>query len=95
MKLTFDQHGWLEGEIPENCVKECHHQGACDADVERWVKELNFQVPRDKAVDYLVEFGAWDRDELNAMSDKDLAEKVLWIACGDIQEQGEWFGLVH
>jgi hypothetical protein len=56
---------------------------------------LNFTVPRQKAIDYLKEYGAWEVEEMNEWTDEELAEKVLWIACGDISEQGEWLGLVH
>lgn len=90
----FDENGWLLKELPKECVKDCHHSGACDADVEHWQKELGFLVPREKAVEWLLEYGAWTRVELAAKTDEELAQVVLWLACGDIQEQGEWFGLV-
>ena len=81
--------------IPEDCVVDCSHSGSCDADVAAWRAELGFTVPRELAIPWLAEFGAWDRSELEAEDDDALAERVLWIACDDISEHGDWFGLVH
>ncbi len=88
----FDEQGYLVGELPQDCVDQCSHSGQCVDDVRFWLKELDFQVPRDKAIVYLRGFGAWD--DLEDMTDEDLAEKVLWIACGNIHDQGEWLGLI-
>ncbi len=101
--ITFEpKYGWLaSGQFPANCIAECSASGQVAPAVEYWVKKLNFQVPREHAIKYLKEFGAWPLKSdaydtgLEDMSDSDLAEKVLWLACGDIKEQGEWLGLVH
>lgn len=98
----FNEYGHFTGELPEECVRNCTVPGqdASEA-VEYWRKRLGFTVPREKAIQYLHEFGAWllESDEydkgLNEMADDELADKVLWIACGDVRENGEWFGLVH
>ncbi len=42
---------------------------------------------------YLGEFGAWD--DLESAEIDTLANRVLWTACCDIAEQGEWGGLCH
>lgn len=91
----FDEYGWVQKEIPQPAVEACYHSGQCQGDVEHWRKVLNFTVPRQKAIDYLEGYGAWEVEEMNAWSEEELAEKVLWIACGDISEQGEWLGIVH
>ena len=91
----FDERGNLLREIPKEAAEDCSHSGDCGADVESWVRELNFEVPRDLAIKWLRDFGAWDDEELAATSDSDLAERVFWLACGDINEQGEWFGLMR
>ena len=90
----FDKHGWFNGSIPEEAVEECT-RGGQDAiePVKKWVVQLGFKVPRDLAIKYLKEFGAWD--DLESESDDELANKVFWIACSDINEQGDWQGLVH
>lgn len=89
----FDQYGNLVRDIPQLCIAECSHAGACDADVERWQKILGFNVPRQMAINYLAEFGAWSRSELNEKLTVDISQIVLWSACCDIRESGEWFGL--
>lgn len=91
----FDTYGNFHGELPADCVRDCSHAGQCDADVAFWRAQLDFQVPRDLAIAYLAEFGAWERADLMAKGDDDLADIVLWIACGDLRESGEWFGLIH
>jgi len=104
----FDEHGWILKDIPEECIESCSHQGACDNDVEYWQEKLQFEVPRQMAIDYLREFGAWTVEELNEKNDTELAQIVLWLACGDTKEiryqdakDGEeveeytWPGLVH
>lgn len=91
----FNQYGYFVGEFPEDCVVECSAAGEVKGAVEYWTGKLGFEVPRERAINYLAEFGAWSHAELNEMNDTDLAEKVLWLACCDIKENGEWFGLVH
>lgn len=95
----FNEYGHFTGHLPDDCVTACSHAGRCDDDVEYWRKRLNFTVPRDKAISHLAEYGAWPKETneydegLRDMSDEELAEKVLWLACGDIEEQGEWSGM--
>lgn len=91
----FDQYGNFNGTIPSDCVRDCSHPGPCDTEVKEWSKVLGFNVPRTLAINYLVEFGAWTRSELNEKLTSDLSEIVLWIACSDIKEEGEWLGLIH
>lgn len=97
----FDECGWFVGDLPDECVADCSASGDVTALVYLWLDRLSFVVPRSKAIAYLKEFGAWpvESDEydkgLNDMTDTELAAKVLWIACGDIAEQGEWLGLNH
>lgn len=92
----FNEYGHYIGKaFPKACVEACSHAGECFPDVERWQRKLGFDVPRDLAITYLREFGAWHIDELNEMTDVELAQKVFWIACCDIKENGEWFGLCH
>lgn len=95
--ITFHpKYGSIQsGKFPPDCVAACSASGSVDDAVEYWRSELNFEVPRELAIDYLGEFGAWDGEELGAMTDEELAEKILWIACCDISEQGEWLGLCH
>lgn len=91
----FDESGWSLKEIPEECVEDICHPGPADEAAEEWVERLGFEVPREKAIEYLREYGAWDKEELEAKSDKDLAITCLWLGAWDTKENGEWFGLVH
>ena len=93
--VWFNEHGEMVRNLPLDAVASCHHLGSCDADVAHWRARLGFEVPRDLAINWLREFGAWSEEELAAEPDDTLAERVLWIAAGDIQESGEFLGLVH
>jgi hypothetical protein len=74
-----------------------------------WRKKLDFEVPRKRAIDYLFDTGGWSFEDLDELTDDEIAEKILWIACCDINERQEnpedwngdnpegtwWFGMVY
>jgi hypothetical protein len=97
--ISFDpKYGWLvSGCFPGDCIAECSGSGSVDEPVEWWRKALKFaealEPVRALAERYLREFGAWD--DLETASIETLADRILWTACCDIREQGEWLGLVH
>jgi hypothetical protein len=93
--ITFDaEYGWLaSGQFPKECIEDCSASGSVDVAVDYWQRRLNFNPPRHLMVRYLKEYGAWE--DLHTTDDDTLARRVLWTACCDIREQGEWFGLVH
>lgn len=77
----------FEFEMPEESIRDCSHQGACDEDVEFWAKKI--QRPNDitpeKLAKELKEYGAWDDTEL---SDDDANwRRIIWIAAGNIKEE--------
>jgi hypothetical protein len=88
----FNEYGHFTGKIPDQCVEDCTIPGF-DATccVREWVEDLGFTVPQGLARAYLEEFGS----ALHIGTDSEITERVLWIACGDIKENGEWLGLVH
>jgi len=93
--ITFHpKYGHLaSGRFPADCIESCAASGDCTEAVEYWQSRLNFNPPRDLMERYLKEYGAWD--DLQTASDDTLAQRILWIACCDIREQGEWSGLNH
>lgn len=91
----FSNSGEFIGEFPEDCVLDCSAAGDVLESVNYWINKLQFEVPREQAVKWLKETGAWDAEELDEMSGEELARKVLWLACCDIKENGEWFGLIN
>lgn len=76
-------------------VNACSGPGPVDREVKFWRRRLDFKVPREKAIQYLKEYGAWSKEELDAQDDEKISEKVLWLACNDIKEEGRWYGLNH
>ena len=73
-------------DIPRDAIEDMAHPGDCEPDVRRWRAELGFTVDRAGAIDCLEAYGAWERPELEAMDDEDLAIRCLWIAANDFQE---------
>lgn len=88
-----DDNGYYTGGIPDEALKECSAQGSVDPGVEYWRTTLGFTVPRDLAIRYLREFGAWD--DLDTVDQETLDRRVLWMACCDLKESGDWMGAVH
>ncbi len=82
----FDSYGNLKQKISQDCINDCTHAGDCTNDVQHWLKQLNFIVPADMARKYLQEFGAWD--DLDDCSQELLNERVLWVMCGELKEEG-------
>ena len=75
--------------LPAECIVACSGSGKKDDEVAYWVDELKFDAnfPRERAIKYLKEFGAWSEDELKAKTDTELAQIVLWVFCGNLYEE--------
>ena len=103
--IWFTDHGLFLAYLPEACIQECDDAGDVEPAVKKWRDLLDFRVPREKAIEYLAEFGAWTDQELSNMTDNELAERCLWHACGQIVSDrkcvdsdvthANWVGLVH
>ena len=68
--------------VPSDCIADCAASGDVEPAVSYWVDELNVTVNRDRATRYLLGFGAWDQSELDAMTDRGIAMRILWLASG-------------
>lgn len=91
----FNEYGYYIGKrIPVRCVRECTRGGqdASEA-VAFWVKKLDFDVPRQMAIDYLARTGGWTREELADAPQGDINARVLWLACHDMNEEGVYLGV--
>lgn len=89
----FNEYGYYTGEqFPTECIHDCSH-GQVDSAVKYWRVKLEFTVPEDLTKRYLRSTGGWSAEELADFDSDRLAETVLWLACCDIRESGEWFGL--
>jgi len=82
---TFNR---FEFEMPEEAVRDCHHQGQCDEDVAYWQGKIDLTHISDADLKAeLKEYGAWEGTELN--NRKVNEERIIWIAAGNIQEEKE------
>jgi hypothetical protein len=95
-KPWFDEHGWMQKRVPRECIAECSAVGDVDESVHFWRAKLHFDVPRELAIAWLREFGAWTAEELATTSDETLAERCLWLMCCDAREnKRQPDGLIH
>lgn len=79
------------GQLPQECIDDCTRPGEdAGAAVEHWLDELGLTVDRLGAIACLKGYGAWEREELEASSDTELAGRILWLACGDFKEFQYW-----
>lgn len=83
--------GRIELNLSADHAARGYHSGQCDADILalKQLPEISSQLlALDAGIvrDYLREFGAWDSSELADHADN--LERLLWIACGDIVDNG-------
>lgn len=83
MKLA--QFNRFEIELPNEAVRDCHHRGACDADVDFWEPRIEIKVAPDLIKAELAEYGAWDESELQ--DEKQNKKRLIWLAAAQIQEE--------
>lgn len=76
-------------DLPIRCIAECSQAG----NVEAWRQKLTFTVDQSRARHCLQGYGAWCAQEIAAMSDDDVADRILWLACCDFKEGGDLFVL--
>jgi hypothetical protein len=85
-KQFFDECAILDySTIPEKCIEDCS-QGGRDATpyCEDWLDRLGFSVSQELARKALKGDGAWD--DLETASDREIALRVLWLACTNKRE---------
>ena len=74
-------------DLPTEAVANCHHQGACDADVEAWAPKIARppECTAEALAAELREYGAWDDEE--RADDAANWHRIIWIAAGNIQDE--------
>lgn len=82
--------GRIELNITKAQAAGAAHQGQCDSDVlalslEAKIKRQLSAVPADDLRDELRYYGAWDEEELQDHAQN--LQRLLWLACGDINEE--------
>jgi len=74
---------WTRRNTPRNFVRDCYHQGACDADIESYkdrfyIEEKDYDFFRKRLDAYGID-REWDYPSVLAYT--------LWMMAGDIQEE--------
>ena len=67
-------------DLPQDCIDDCSAQGSVDAAVTHWRETLGFTVDRAAAMNSIAASGSHDLDEIEAMDDDQLADRILWDA---------------
>jgi hypothetical protein len=91
MKLTIKPNGVTE--LPQDWIDSLPSWGACDNamfDIMEWNK---VDCDRSAAIQYLVNIGFSEREDLELEDDYTLTKHVLWIALLDCRENKstEWY----
>ena len=85
-KFKYGYFYGKEFKIPSEAVSDCTQRGANDEAVAYWQPKIAMNDwTRGEKILGLKECGGWTKEELDAMSDNDLEEKILWITCHDIK----------
>lgn len=74
-------------ELTDDQVDQAYHQGQCYSDCKDLMNELSsLNIDRELMISELLEYGAWDNEELNDLDDNELEIKLVWLAAGNIKE---------
>jgi len=86
--FTYAGFNNFELEIPKEAVADCSHQGQCDEDVDFWAPRITRpeSITPELLRRELKGYGAWDEDEL--MNDEDNWKRIIWLAAGQIKDEG-------
>ena len=82
-----------KSDLPEECIKDCSAQGSVDDAVDYWVDQVKLTCTRKEMIQGLKAYGNWTKEELEELDDRELKEKVLWLACCDFKEGNDSFSL--
>ena len=85
--IVWAQFNRFEVGLTPEAVRDCSHQGQCDADVECWAPKISRSdrcTPEALRAE-LKEYGAWDAEEL--ADDEQNWRRIVWLAAGNIQEE--------
>ena len=85
----FEAKKGYEIEFTEDQIFKAYHQGDCTRDATEVSKELELNIPRSELITGLKYYGAWEAEELKAMSTEELKIKVTWLLAGQLFDEIE------
>lgn len=92
-KFFYKNGQYKSGSIPNHIIEDCSASGQV-ADIVHWAAiEIEFDCDMEQAKNYLRDFGAWSDAELSDHQEN--IERVLWLACCELGESGDWLGLIN
>ena len=85
--MKIAQFNRFEVELPDEAVRDCYHQGACDTDVDFWEPKIKIKASATLIKAELREYGAWDKSELKDRTQN--KKRIIWLAAAQVQEDEE------
>jgi hypothetical protein len=63
------------------------HQGDCEKDATDVANEIDgLGIPREGMIEGLEEYGAWEREDLEEKTDRELESIIVWLIASDVRE---------
>lgn len=73
-------------DLPIECIQACSQSGQVYEYVHYWCQKLDLSVNTSAAKRCLKGYGAWTQEELDRLTNEEIAEKILWLACGNFAD---------
>ena len=91
MKLTIKHNDFTE--LPQHWIDSLPSWGACDNAMAEIMEWNTVECDRSAAIQYLVDIGFAEREDLEQEDDYTLTQRVLWVALLDCRdnESTNWY----
>jgi len=82
-KIVWCYFHHSEFNVPLECAQDLSAQGSVDDAADYWAKEIPLDFSREVKIKGLLEYGAWNREELEELDDHELNMKILFVSIPD------------
>jgi hypothetical protein len=92
--------GGFDITLPQYVIDNLTTPGDKTALAERYADEANRtslfydRISRDTTIELIAAYGAWTREEMSEMSNKELYSILIWIVAGNAKEDGTTTGYI-
>jgi len=73
-----------ETELPQEIIDDAPSCGPFDEYAEYLLKNYNIVITLEDSIDFLKDYGAWEKDELQDLETN--KARILWLACINCKE---------
>lgn len=86
-KLIWITGNYTEFQLPLEAVLDCSGSGSVDDSVDYWQRTIELNIPRERIVKELSQYGAWE--DLEEVDLDTLERRLIWVgACNAREEIG-------